>query len=294
MTEDSSGADQQPQAHVRFLSGWEQSLSGELRAGGRLFIDYDLERLPLCRGSRLGMPSWGIWTHVRFHPGGQYLIGKLLQHAAGETPTAFGSRLGVYHVTVPDDATRMEVWFNNTDARFCSAWDSRYGENYWYEVIPQPAASPRQSVAYRWGALTNPATVNVFAESVTKSNVFPQPAQGPRAGLDLETRLLVQAWVRNLAYTKQVWIDVHVFNGHDQLVQAATLPLSYLAETGGGGDFFLIDQTIYQGSVATPGSVSPRPEARKVQYRLYYQVSGQVFTDGLLHEHELLEDAVTD
>jgi len=45
-------------------------------------------------------------------------------------------------------------------------------------------------------------------------------------------------------------------------------------------------------SFLTPGSVQPRPEARKVQYRLYYEVNYQVFTDGILH-HELQEDAVS-
>jgi hypothetical protein len=44
---------------------------------------------------------------------------------------------------------------------------------------------------------------------------------------------------------------------------------------------------------ATPGSVQPRPDARKVQYRLYYDVNYQVFTDGILHQSELPEDAVT-
>jgi hypothetical protein len=39
--------------------------------------------------------------------------------------------------------------------------------------------------------------------------------------------------------------------------------------------------------------VQPRPDARKVQYRLYYEVNYQVFTDGILHQNELPEDAVT-
>jgi hypothetical protein len=39
--------------------------------------------------------------------------------------------------------------------------------------------------------------------------------------------------------------------------------------------------------------VQPRPDARKIQYRLYYEVSGQVFTDGILHQQQLKEDALT-
>ncbi len=44
------------------------------------------------------------------------------------------------------------------------------------------------------------------------------------------------------------------------------------------------------GSVATPGSLSRRAEARKVQYRLYAEMDGVTYTDGVLHQHELSED----
>ena len=33
-----------------------------------------------------------------------------------------------------------------------------------------------------------------------------------------------------------------------------------------------------------------RPDARKLQYRLYYEVDDQVFTDDLLHQLEIDED----
>ena len=40
-----------------------------------------------------------------------------------------------------------------------------------------------------------------------------------------------------------------------------------------------------------PGSVWPRPDARLLQFRLYYEVAGQVFTDGYLHAEALQADA---
>jgi hypothetical protein len=86
---------------------------------------------------------------------------------------------------------------------------------------------------------------------------------------------------------------VHVFDAADALLHSETLTLGYLEPAGGGGDLFVFDGKIYQGSMATPGSVSPRPDARLVQYRLYYEVSGQVFTDAILHQHELPEDAMS-
>src|SRR5262249_61128521 len=58
--------------------------------------------------------------------------------------------------------------------------------------------------------------------------------------------------------------------------------------------FFVYDDKIYQGSGGGSGmGVWTRPDARKVQFRLYYEVNYQVFTDGILHQSELPEDAVT-
>lgn len=34
-------------------------------------------------------------------------------------------------------------------------------------------------------------------------------------------------------------------------------------------------------------SVQPRPDARKIQYRLYYEIHYRVFTDGILHQLQL-------
>ncbi len=82
-----------------------------------------------------------------------------------------------------------------------------------------------------------------------------------------------------------------IFDGKDELIQAETLTLHY----SGFGSVFLYEFSgkVYQGSTATPGSVQPRPDARKIQYRLYYEVNYQVFTDGILHQQELQEDALT-
>jgi hypothetical protein len=47
---------------------------------------------------------------------------------------------------------------------------------------------------------------------------------------------------------------------------------------GGGGDLFEFDDVLYHGSRGQPGSVSPRPDARRVQLRLYFEASWQLFT----------------
>ncbi len=81
-----------------------------------------------------------------------------------------------------------------------------------------------------------------------------------------------------------------MFDGGDQLIQATTVTSPY---TGFGSAFrYEFSGMIYQGSTAIPGSVDPRPNARTLQYRLYYDVNYQVFTDGTLHQIELPDNAV--
>jgi hypothetical protein len=105
---------------LRFLSDWSLQCDGELRAGEPLRIEYDASRLPRCRASYRGQDAWSIAGYVRFHPG------KELE--------SVGLKYGAAEVDVPADASRVELWFNNTDNTGCVAWDSRYGQNYWVDV----------------------------------------------------------------------------------------------------------------------------------------------------------------
>jgi hypothetical protein len=105
---------------LRFLSDWSQQRDGELRGGQPLRIEYDPDRLPTCRAKYRGQDAWNIAGYVRVHPSLE-LESVALKSGAAE-------------IEVPEDATRLELWFNNTDNTGCSAWDSRYGQNYWFDV----------------------------------------------------------------------------------------------------------------------------------------------------------------
>jgi hypothetical protein len=59
----------------------------------------------------------------------------------------------------------------------------------------------------------------------------------------------------------------------------SSFPLHYKEGTGGGGDLFEFNDVLYRGARGQPGSVSPRPDAHRVQLRLSYEIGGQVFTD---------------
>jgi hypothetical protein len=116
---------------LRFLSDWSHEQSGDIRPGESLSIEYASERLQDCRAKRYGQDAWSITVGMRFHPGGSEQKGAVTTRKQnGEivaTPLT---------VEVPIGTTRIELWFQNTDHTGCVAWDSRYGQNYWFDVIP--------------------------------------------------------------------------------------------------------------------------------------------------------------
>ena len=105
---------------VRFLPQWQHEQDGDLRPGGTLRVEYDVGRLNCCRSERYGQAAWSIAAYVRFHPD------EKVQSAAVST--------GPAEFTIPANTTRVEMWFHNTDQTGCTAWDSRYGLNYSFDV----------------------------------------------------------------------------------------------------------------------------------------------------------------
>lgn len=123
--------------------------------------------------------------------------------------------------------------------------------------------------------------VNVLRTSYDHLSVR-RRRRGQSAGTgpaDLHTRLVVEAWVRNVAYAKEVWVDTVLLDADGVPVRSDRFGLDYLGPGGGDGDRFGMAQKL-----PSPG---PFPDGRRLRYRLYYRVNGEVFTDGLLHEHPL-------
>jgi hypothetical protein len=136
---------------ISFFDNWDEYLYGTLRQGAYLVIDYNIDRLPTCRGTHNGYPAWDIVAHVKFAPGGQLVTGSV---RAFDTPQ--GVPTGPGHaesltVKIPADATAVEIWFHNYTGAgsSCQAWDSNYGANYHYEIWP-PADHPRCKDIERW------------------------------------------------------------------------------------------------------------------------------------------------
>jgi hypothetical protein len=54
-------------ATLRYLTDFQEILEGERRAGGRLHLDYAIERVT-CRRERLGVPIRSLQSFIRFRP----------------------------------------------------------------------------------------------------------------------------------------------------------------------------------------------------------------------------------
>ena len=150
-----------------------------------------------------------------------------------------------------------------------------------------------RAVSPRTGARTDRATLHVADDSAVKVNTFTSHPGYPSGAAHWQTHLHLEAWVRNVTYAKHVWVDVHVFAHDGALVASETCALAYARPAGDGGDVFVLDRVVYEGTTATPGSADLRADVGLVQYRLYCELSAQVYTDGILHECELKSDVLT-
>ena len=144
---------------------------------------------------------------------------------------------------------------------------------------PGSASSP---VEVRPGATVSPEMVNVFEQAVS-----PGAAPGLRL-VRLGDRpsgdaiaLSILAWIRNVAYDKDVWIDLYVL-GQGGVLHAETIPLDYQEAAEGGGDFFAAGAAVPAPKAGPEGS-----SMGMLQFRIYSQMSGQLFTDGILHSHQI-------
>ncbi len=147
------------------------------------------------------------------------------------------------------------------------------------ETFERAMAIPGQPSEQRSRAVTRLDMVNVLGWLGNRGSRDSQPLRVTRP----RTHLFVQAWVSNVAYAKDVWADVYLLDGAGAVLYAQTFGLQYVEPAGANGDFFVLDAWV-------PSSgLGPRAgEARRLQFRLYYEVEGTLFTDGFAHDHELV------
>jgi hypothetical protein len=118
---------------VQFLPDWTERVSGEIRAGSRIRIEYDSARLPSYRHWHTGVRVWWIRLNVVFHPKLD-LHNDALAVVAPETAET-PNPLMAGELQVLPGTRQLEMWFENGDPMSPgTAWDSRYGSNYVFDV----------------------------------------------------------------------------------------------------------------------------------------------------------------
>jgi hypothetical protein len=185
-------------------------------------------------------------------------------------------------VPVPLGTTEVELWFERRGPAGISAWDSRYGQNYTFDVSREGLPIPTRSVAMRPGSLVDSNKIRVAEDTASKEKAG--------RGMSVRTLLVVRAMTGGLAATADTWADVHVFDASGELIHAGSVLFERPKRTADPA-LRVWEDDVYQGSGGGSGMGAwSRPDAHTVQYRLYCEGSGQVFTDGVLHQFEVPAD----
>lgn len=269
-------------ASVHFRVNWIEETLGNIAQGELLTIYYDLRRLfNVSVTPHYASLGW-INATVRFYPSCQTYVGTQMgQIASIATGDLF---LVPFEIQVPLDTTQIEVWFHRTTSAGHIEWDTRFGQNYWFSVARR---GPHHPVTCRVGAQRNLSVISVFNSAVMQPDRW---SQAHSRQVDLSDRnhdphLYLKVWVCNLTSNKQVWSDIHLFDVYNRLIASATVALQFLQPAGNGGEFFALTTNLSK----LPNVALSRLSSRlcQVQYRLYCQTNGQLFTDGILHQHPL-------
>lgn len=167
---------------LTFGADWSEAASGPVTQGGIVKVAYAPERLGACRHEPGGARAWDIHASWRFLPGGETGTASLFAGTAPSAPPL------VPQVSVPAKATSMELWFSNSDTTGCVAWDSNYGDNYAFPVVPA-TGGPQPGWAGDWDFVK-------FGNQATHLGpVDPAYYFDSWQGMPLASWVEVQAWI---------------------------------------------------------------------------------------------------
>lgn len=107
-----------------FDAGYAEYATGPLVAGTSVRVTYAEDRLSTCRGWQYGRPAWALTVFWRIDGGEVHQVPVVMAGAEVEAWLDL------------DRAGALEVWFSNNDVFGCIAWDSDYGANYRFDVLP--------------------------------------------------------------------------------------------------------------------------------------------------------------
>lgn len=113
---------------ITFQEDFRVALDGALQAGKSVRVNYDTDRLTACRGELNGGPGWSITGYWRIDGG------PIRSFEAG----GFSPSHGTSEPVLPlDRSGDLEMWFENTSRWGCRAFDSDFGQNFHFTVLPR-------------------------------------------------------------------------------------------------------------------------------------------------------------
>lgn len=107
-----------------FAADWTVSQSGPIVEGATVHVTYDPARLDRCRGRKYGYEAWAISGFWRTGSGAEASFPVVTPSMPAEA------------TFVASETGSLALWFVNSDAFGCVAYDSAYGENYVFEIEP--------------------------------------------------------------------------------------------------------------------------------------------------------------
>ncbi|MBK7863420.1 MAG: hypothetical protein IPJ65_33425 [Archangiaceae bacterium] len=116
-----------PQPRIVFDAAWSETVVGTPGSNPTLVVDYDLSRLPDCRATYSGLPTWEILVWWRFDGGATQYTPVTVAH--GSERVAAPAR-----IAIPTGAKEIELWFKSSDRGGCVQYDSDFGSNYRWHV----------------------------------------------------------------------------------------------------------------------------------------------------------------
>ena len=173
---------------ITFASSFTQRASGALVAGQAIRVAYDAARLPQCRGDLANGPGWsitGAYSVNGVYGGSFPVAGAGLSN--GPNPPAF----------TPSASGDLAVWFEVTSAWGCHGYDSAYGANFHFDVVPGVVAPGNAP-----GWMGNTASLIDRATCGGATGACYDHAQPAANGFRFDT------WARQRAAIAEVFFDV--------------------------------------------------------------------------------------
>ena len=131
-----------------FKGDFRQDLSGELKSGTEVTILFDSERLPFERSlDEKGKSAWTISAFYQFAPGEEiYKVNLLPEKTRKKTKSETGPALLRGVLSVPAGSREAIIWFLNTGSTGSEYYDSDFGKNYRFPVMPTAAEPEIEAV----------------------------------------------------------------------------------------------------------------------------------------------------